>query len=214
MEKQHHVISIGRQLGSGGADMGKAIAEHLGFRYIDKEILIKAAKELDVPEENLEYVDEKSASVLSAMAKAAVYEMPYITDEWHVPTGKQLFETQTKIMKAIAGQGPCVIIGRCASYLFRNYSKHTSIFLHAKPEKRMERLAKTLGKPLNPEKDRKILEKSDKERARYYNTFTGRKWLDLKNYDFVLDTTPFSDEQIKELLLDYITAKFPELGGK
>lgn len=208
---RHHVITIGRQLGSGGADMGKALAEQFGFRYIDKEILVKAAEEMNLGEENLEYVDEKNTSVWMALAQTAVYDTPYIADEWYVPTSKQLFDTQARIMKEAVEEGPCVIIGRCASYLFRNYEKSANIFLHADMETRIRRMEKTLDKPLSEEKARKMMEKSDRERARYYNTFTGRKWMDLRGYDFVLNTSPFCDEKIREILIGYVKMKFPEL---
>lgn len=211
MKEQHHVISIGRQLGSGGAAMGRAIAEHFGFRYIDKEILVKAAERLELSEENLELVDERNSSIWGALAQTAVYDMPYVADAWYTPTSKQLFETQTQIMREAAEEGPCVIIGRCASYLFRNYEKHTSIFLQADMESRMARLEKTLKKPVKGKREKKHIEHEDRERARYFNTFTGRKWLDLREYDLVLDTTYFTDEQIQEILFHYITTRFPEL---
>ena len=147
MKNQHHVITIGRQLGSGGSAMGKAIAEHFGFEYIDKEILVKAAAILDADEENLELVDE-NVSALTAMARSAAFEMPYIAKEWYIPTSDQLFKTQTEIMRESVEKGPCVIIGRCASYLFRHYEKHTSIFLQADMDSRIKRLEKTLDKKL------------------------------------------------------------------
>ena len=209
--KKNHVITIGRQLGSGGSDMGKAIAKHFGFRYIDKEILVKAAEVMNMTEENLEYVDEKNTAIWTTLAQTAVYEMPYIADEWYVPTSKQLFDTQTEIMREAVEEGPCVIIGRCAPHLFRNYDKHVSIFLRADIEARMKRLEKTLGKPVKGDKGKKQIEKEDRERARYYNTFTGKKWLDLREYDFVLNTTPFTDAQIEELLVQFIKMRFPEL---
>ncbi len=137
MKNQHHVITIGRQLGSGGSAMGKAIAEHFGFEYIDKEILVKAAAILDADEENLELVDE-NVSALTAMARSAAFEMPYIAKEWYIPTSDQLFKTQTEIMRESVEKGPCVIIGRCASYLFRHYEKHTSIFLQADMDSRIK----------------------------------------------------------------------------
>ncbi|MCI8646955.1 MAG: cytidylate kinase-like family protein [Firmicutes bacterium] len=211
MKEQHHVISIGRQLGSGGSAMGRAIAEHFGFRYIDKEILVKAAERLELSEESLELIDERNSSIWGALAQIAVYDMPYVADAWYTPTSKQLFETQTQIMREAAEEGPCVIIGRCASYLFRNYEKHTSIFLQADMDSRMARLEKTLKKPVKGTRKRKHIEHEDRERARYFNTFTGKKWLDLRGYDLVLDTTYFTDEQIEEILFQYITARFPEL---
>ena len=210
MKNQHHVITIGRQLGSGGSAMGKAIAEHFGFEYIDKEILVKAAAILDADEENLELVDE-NVSALTAMARSAAFEMPYIAKEWYIPTSDQLFKTQTEIMRESVEKGPCVIIGRCASYLFRQYEKHTSIFLQADMDSRIKRLEKTLDKKLSEKKAVHDIEKQDRERAQYYNTFTGKKWLDLRQYDLVLDTSQFSDEEIKDILFHYITVRFPEL---
>lgn len=191
--------------------MGRAIAEHFGFRYIDKEILVKAAERLELSEESLELIDERNSSIWGALAQIAVYDMPYVADAWYTPTSKQLFETQTQIMREAAEEGPCVIIGRCASYLFRNYEKHTSIFLQADMDSRMARLEKTLKKPVKGTRKRKHIEHEDRERARYFNTFTGKKWLDLRGYDLVLDTTYFTDEQIEEILFQYITARFPEL---
>lgn len=211
MNTKHHVITIGRQLGSGGSAMGKALADYFGFRYIDKEFLVKAAEKMKLSKESLEFVDEKNTSIWAALAQTVVYEMPYVADEWYVPTSNQLFETQTQIMKEAVEEGPCVIIGRCAPHLFRNYEKHVSIFLQADMESRAARLEKTLGKPVRGEAARKMMEKEDRERARYFNTFTGKKWLDLREYDFMLDTTAFSDEQVKEILVHFITARFPEL---
>ena len=190
--------------------MGKAIAEHFGFEYIDKETLVKAAAILDADEENLELVDE-NVSALTAMARSAAFEMPYIAKEWYIPTSDQLFKTQTEIMRESVEKGPCVIIGRCASYLFRHYEKHTSIFLQADMDSRIKRLEKTLDKKLSEKKAVHDIEKQDRERAQYYNTFTGKKWLDLRQYDLVLDTSPFSDEEIKDILFHYITVRFPEL---
>ena len=191
--------------------MPHAIAERFGFNYIDKQFLVKAAEKLHNSRERLEMVDEKSP-LWAALAQNVMNDTPYIISEsYYVPTSTQLFNTQTQIMKEAAEQAPCVIIGRCASHLFRNYPKHVSIFLQADMESRMDRLERTLNIPADTEKKRKHLEKEDKERARYYNKFTGKKWLDLTEYDFVLDTTPFTDEQIQSIIFDFIMTRFPEL---
>lgn len=211
MKTDNIVITIGRQVGSGGSMTGKAIAERFGFNYIDKQFLVKAAEKLHNTSERLEMVDEKSP-LWAALAQNVMNDTPYIVSEaYYVPTSTQLFNTQTQIMKEAAEQAPCVIIGRCASHLFRNYPKHVSIFLQADMESRMARLERTLDRMVGTEKDRKHLEKEDKERARYYNKFTGKRWLDLTEYDFVLDTTPFTDEQIQKIIFDYIMTRFPEL---
>lgn len=211
MKTDNIVITIGRQAGSGGSMAGKAIAEHFGFNYIDKQFLVKAAEKLNNSREALEMVDEKSP-LWAALAQNVMNDTPYVVSEaYYVPTSTQLYNIQAQIMKEAAEQAPCVIIGRCASHLFRNYPKHVSIFLQADMQSRMNRLEKATGKPFNSAKGIKYLEREDKERARYYNQFTGKKWLDLTEYDFILDTTPFTDRQIKTTLFDYITMRFPEL---
>lgn len=207
---KNHVITIGRQLGSGGSAMGKCIADHFGFQYIDKEILVKVSRKLGISEKNLELVDEKVSSIWTSLEQTTIPEIPYNSEAYYVPTGRQLFEIQTQIMREAVKKAPCVIIGRCASHLFSDYEKHTSIFLQADMESRMERL-KNFSTPADIKKEKSVIVKEDKERARYYHTFTGKKWLDLTEYDFVLDTSPFSDEQIKDILFHYITTRFPEL---
>ena len=212
MTDTNFVITIGRQLASGGADVGKALAEYFGFRYIDKEILVKAADVMNVSVGNLKLADEKNTSVWSVLAQTAICEVPYMAEEWYIPTSKQLFEIQSGIMKKAVEEGPCVIIGRCAPYLFREYKKHVSIFLHADMDIRAARLEKRLGDALKGKDVRKYIEKRDRERAKYYNTFTGRKWLDLREYDLTLDTTPYSEDEVARILCRYIKARFPELG--
>lgn len=207
----NYVITIGRQLGSGGSTLGKALAEHFGFNYIDKEILIKAADRMDLSADSLKDIDERSTSIWNVLAQTAAYEVPYVADEWYVPTSNQLFKTQTQIMKESVEQGPCIIVGRCGSYLFRNYNKHRSIFLQAEEDSRIERLEKTIGEEMTRQQMIKLMKKEDKERAKYYNFYTGKKWLDLREYDFTLDTTYLKDEETLGIIINYLTTVFPEL---
>jgi len=212
MKTEHIVISIGRQMGSGGSMLGKAIADKYGFHYIDKEFLVKAAEKLHSDPESLETVDEKTPH-WSAWAENVMCDTPYITSEaYHVPTSTQLFNTQTQIMKESAEQGPCVIIGRCANHLFRNYPKHISIFLQADTEPRLDRMQRELGKDLKDiDNAKKYLAKEDKARGKYYHTYTGKKWMDMDEYDFMLDTTPFTDDEICEIVFKLIETRFPQL---
>lgn len=211
MKTDNIVITIGRQTGSGGSITGKAIAERFSFNYIDKQFLVKAAEKLRSNQDSLEIIDERSP-IWTALAQNVMNDTPYILSEaYYVPTSTQLYNIQAQIMKEAAEQAPCVIIGRCASHLFRNYPKHMSIFLQADKDSRLSRLERTLHKSLTREKALKHLEKEDKDRARYYNRFTGKNWLDLTEYDFVLNTSHFTDEQIQNMIFDLITTRFPEL---
>ena len=214
MDSNNYVITIGRMLGSGGTTLGKEISAAFDFQYIDKEILVKAAERLERSEEELEEMDEKTPSIWSILARTAAYEVPYVRNEWYLPTSEQVFKTQTDIMKEAAEKQSCVVIGRCGSYLFRNYSKHISIFLQADAEARLDRLERRFEGKKSRKELKAMLEKADRDRAVYYNKYTGLKWLDLRGYDFVLDTTGLNDQQVKNIVFHYITATFPELAVK
>ena len=208
---KNYVITIGRQLGAGGAVLGKAIAEHFGFQYIDKEFVVLAGKHLHVALEDIDEYDKKHNPNWVNMTRTAMNTIPYLGDSWVLPTSRQLYEEQTNIMKKAADEGPCVVVGRCGSQIFKDHEDHISIYLHGDIESRAARLAAVLGKDVDPVKDARSIEKEDKERARYYHEFTGKQWDDMKEYDFVLNTSKLSDEQIKEVVFGYIEAKFPEL---
>lgn len=208
---KNYVITIGRQLGAGGAVLGKAIADYFGFQYIDKEFVVLAGKNLHAALGDLDEFDEKDEPYWMGMVYTAMGTIPYLGDSWVVPTSKQLFEEQTNIMKEAAANGSCVVIGRCGSQVFKDYEKHTSIFLQGSIESRAKRLAAVLGKPVDLAKDSKHIEKEDKERAKYYQTYTGKRWDDMNEYDFMLDTTTLTDEQIKDVVIAYLETKFPEL---
>lgn len=209
--KKNYVITIGRQLGAGGAVLGKAVADYFGFQYIDKEFVVLAGKNLHSALEDLNEFDEKKDPYWIGMVYTAMGTIPYLGDSWVVPTSRQLYEEQTDIMKKAVENGPCVVIGRCGSQIFKGEEKHVSIFLHGTIESRAERLAKVLGKPVDLAKDAKHIEKEDKDRARYYQQYTGKQWDDVKEYDFALNTSKLSDEQIKDIVIGYIEANFPEL---
>lgn len=208
---KNYVITIGRQLGAGGAVLGKAIAEHFGFQYIDKEFVVLAGKNLHAALEDIQEYDDKSNPNWINMTRTAMNTIPYLGDSWVLPTSRQLYEEQTDIMKKAAEEGPCVVIGRCGSQIFKDHENHASIFLHGDIESRAARLSEVLGKTVDPVKEGKRIEREDKERAKYYHDFTGKQWDDMKEYDFVLNTSKLTDEQIREVVFGYIEAKFPEL---
>lgn len=211
MMSKNYVITIGRQLGSGGAITGKAIADHFGFQYIDKEFLSIAAENIDMYEKNIDELDERNDPYWLGMVYTAMSEIPYMGTGWTVPTSQLLFDEQSKIMKDAVDKGPCVIIGRCGSHLFREYDNHVGIFLYGNLESRAARLSRTLDEPVDPIKDKKRIESEDKERAKYYHKYTGRQWKDMEEYDLMLDTSDMTDEQIKEVIIGYLETRFPEL---
>ena len=206
-----YVITIGRQLGSGGSITGKAIAEHFGFRYIDKEVLVLAAEKYGSSAEELRNFEEKDDIHRTNMMYTTRSVIPYVDESWKVHTGRKLFEEQTEILKKVAEEESCVVIGRCGAHLFRDHENQISIFLKGDIGSRIDRLGRTLGRRIDPVKAIKEIEKEDKARAAYYNKYTGNVWMDMREYDFVLDTSELTDEEIRNIVISYIETRFSEL---
>lgn len=204
--KENYIITISRQAGSGGTILGKGLAKHFGFYYLDNEVLKSQAREW-----NREQSDDwiMSPSMGSSFLTPALGGLPYLSDTWMMTTDANLFRAESEIMKQTAEKGSCIITGRCGSYLFREYEKHVSFFLYAEEERRIERLEQSLK--FSREKAKKVIEKADKERARYYNRHTGEKWLDMTGYDLCVDTGKLSEEEVKQLAIHYIEARFPQM---
>ncbi|MCQ4636232.1 cytidylate kinase-like family protein [Anaerovorax odorimutans] len=205
----NYVITIGRQVGSGGSVLGRSLAEHFGFNYIDKDLVKKAAKELNSPEEDLAPLDEKETLANRLLLQTGGYPRAYMSDDWKTFTGEDLFKTESKIIRQSAERASCVVVGRCGFHLFRGYERHISLFLYSDEEQRIRRLSKHLG--MADEKALKMMRKLDKERARYVHTYTGSAWQDPTNYDLTIDTAKLDDEQLLELAIHYICNRFPEL---
>lgn len=205
----NYVITIGRQLGSKGVYMGQRISEHFGFRYVDREILVRSAEMLHVPESKLKDVEEKSFSIWESFLQTSIYDSPYIPTYYYMPTGRQIFETQTEIIRKAADESSCVVVGRCGSHIFKDHPKHLAIFLHADKEYRIVNASEFLG--ISLEEARKEVDKTDKERSRYFSTYTGETRTDLTQYDITIDVGKVGFEKAGDILIEYICTRFPEL---
>lgn len=205
----NYVITIGRQAGSGGSILGRNLAKHFGFHYIDKDLIKKAAEELNVPEEELARMDEKESIAGRLLLQTGGYPMAYMSEDWKTSTGEDVFKTESKLIRQAAEQASCVVVGRCGSFLFTGYEKHISLFLYAEEEARARRLGGHLG--MADEKTIKMIRKLDKERARYVRTYTGQEWQDPTSYDLTIDTEKLDDQQLMDVAIHYICCRFPEL---
>ncbi len=206
MEKtKSFVISISRQLGSGGAYIGQQLAKNLNMFFADREIITKAAKQLSTLEENLEQREEKMLSFWHSFIKASpqnhgVFMAP-VTPILEF-TDNEMFTVESEILKRIAAEGPAVLIGRCGFEVFRNYPNHVSVFMHANNEFRNERIQKLYN--LSHENASKMIDKSDKERAAYCKAFTGKDWADARNYDISIDSSKLGVDASVAFLLNYL----------
>ena len=198
------VITISRQLGSGGARVGQQLAKHLNIFYADREIISEASKQLKILEEELESHDEKISSFWQSFLKLYAYGTPdaFVPPKLLGPTDRELFEIQSAIIKRIAQGRSAVIIGRCGSYILRKHPNHVSIFLHGDIAFRKDNVQKMFN--VSGKEAEKMITQNDKERALYYQTFTGREWTDVRQYDLAIDTSKIGIDKSVDLILKYL----------
>jgi cytidylate kinase len=175
------IITIGRQYGSGGKEIGEKLAAKLGCAFYDSELLSMATEANGMSEAAMRQYDEKPTSSL-------VYGMYMnaISTGDVLPLNQKLAFAQFDVIRKVAGEGDCVIVGRCADYVLRDRKDLLSVFLHAPTDSRRQRAIANYGVP--PELAEKTLKKQDKKRAEYYNFYTHRTWSAAETYDLTLDT--------------------------
>lgn len=202
MEKT--VITIARSYGSGGRTLGKLLAKELGVNCYDREILRMASDKSGINEALFGQVDEKlKKSPLFGIVKKNPYTggvLPPESDDF--VSDDNLFNYQAMVIKELAKEESCIIIGRCADYILKDYDNVIRLFFYAPREDCIARVKEQNG---GTEKEIiKKIEKKDKYRSEYYRYHTGREWNDARNYDFCLDTTSMSYEKLVQVVKAYM----------
>lgn len=190
--KNKTIITISRQFGSGGREIGKKLAEYLNVPFYDKELIELAAKESGVDEglfEDEEYRTSRGFYLLGAIGYTLGSPITSIAE---MSLNDRLFLIQSETIENIASQGPCVIVGRCADYVLKDKADILSVFIHANMKDRKERAVHSYE--VDERNIENSVEKIDKRRANYYNYYTDQKWGDADNYDIVLDSSKFGIE--------------------
>ncbi|MCI2131273.1 MAG: cytidylate kinase-like family protein [Eubacterium sp.] len=181
------IITIGREFGSGGHQIGKRLASDLGIPYYDKELLDRAAKESGLCKEIFENQDEKPTSSFLYSLVMDTYSFGYSSNTLsEMPLSQKVFLAQYNTIKKIAKEGPCVIIGRCADYALAEDPNLLSVFIHADTELRVKRISSLYDLSDNKARDR--IRKNDKSRSSYYNYYTSRDWGAANSYNLCLDS--------------------------
>ena len=184
-ENRNTVITIARQYGSGGREVGMRLAEVLGIKSYDRELITMAAQKSGMSSEILNHADEKATnSLLYTLALGSSYygAASIGTD---VPINDKLFITPSQIIRDLAAEGPCIIIGRCSDYVLRTNPARFSVFIYAPIEARIRRVIER-GAAKTEKEARDLISRTDKRRINYYNYYTGRKWGSPDNYNMML----------------------------
>ena len=201
------VITIARQYGSGGKTIGEMLAKDLGISCYNREILKMASEDSGIAEKLFGQVDEKlNVSILKKLTKR-IYSgdlLPPESDDF--ASNDNLFNYQAKIIKQLARQESCVIVGRCADFVLRNYDNVASVFVHADEEFCMARAMERNS--MTPKEMERFIAKTDKYRGDFYKHYTGRDWADARNYDLCLNSGKLGFEKCVEEIKSYLDIRF------
>lgn len=194
------LITIARQFGSGGREIGERVAKILGIPLIDKELIKDAAASGELSEEIIKSSDESAAnSLLYTLAMGSNVLGTTIHFGYKMPINDKLFILQSEAIKNYAAKGSCVIIGRCADYVLRDEPSLFRIFIYGDLDHRQERV-KERHPELKSSQVIDVINKTDKRRASYYNFYTGNKWGKYDNYDMAINSSTFGVEETAELI--------------
>ena len=195
------IITIARQFGSGGREIGHKIAEILGVKCYDRDLISLAAEKSGLSEEALHHADEKAASSLlyTLVMSSNMYHSN--VDRFNVPINDKLFCVQSEIIRDIAQRESCVIVGRCADYVLAEYPRVVRVFLYADFENRVKKIC--AEESISEADARERIVKTDKRRANYYNYYSGQKWGKIDNYDLALSTDKLGPEGPARFIVEY-----------
>lgn len=198
------VITVGRQYGSGGREIGTALAQKLGITYYDDLLLKKAAEESGLCENLFHSFDERPKSFLYSVAMDPYsFSMNHLTPKGSIE--QQVYLATYDTIKKLADQGPCVLIGRCADYALKDRDDVINLFISAPLENRIARVAARNN--ITPEEARDRIKKTDRARASYYNYYSSKEWGDAKSYDLCVDSSLLGIEGTVELLAELVRIK-------
>jgi len=192
------VITISREFGSGGHEIGKYIAKELGIAFFDKELIDLTAQKTGYTKE---YIQENEQKLTNSLLYD-LYEQnfTYVNDE--LPPKDALFLVQSKIIRDICSKESCVIVGRCANFILKDHPNCINIFIHANEEYRKDKINKEYG--VNPPFTSTDLKQSDEQRANYCMHFTKKDWRDVSNYHITLDSSLYGSEHSAKKIIKLI----------
>lgn len=198
---QHKVITISRQYGSGGRIVGKKLADALSIPFYDNELITMAAEKTGLSVECFKDAEKTSVGNLFFSLTSLTPSL----DSAGLPLNEKIFLVQSQVIKDVAEEGPCVIVGRSANYVLSAHPNCINIFLQADLPDRVKRAVEAYHQ--DPHGAEAMVIKTDKRRANYYNYFTGGKWGKAENYDLILNTSRMDLDKIVEVIKTYVSLR-------
>jgi len=197
------VITIGRQFGSAGREIGEKVAAHFGIACYDKELLTRAAKESGFCEEMIKNHDERPTNSFLYNLVMDTYSFGYNNSSFvDMPISHKVFMAQFDTIKKIAGEGPCVIVGRCADYALNDVENCLHLFIYGDEETKVKRIMERYE--LSESKARDMIIKKDKQRQSYYNYYSSKKWGRADSYDLCINSSKLGVDGTANLIIQYI----------
>lgn len=202
------VITVGRQMGSGGRELGRRLAKRLGIDYYDKELLTQAANEAGLCPEFFRDSDEKRPSLARGLYACFPGINPLGSyDAEAYSRGEALYKAQCDYIRRVAERSSCVIVGRTADYILRDYPRVCSIFVSAKTEDCIARVRERQPE-LSEEQARTFVEKTNKARASFYDYYADKQWGVASSYDLSVSTSAMSIDDLVEVIVAYLQRRF------
>jgi len=198
-------ITIGRQFGSAGREIGEKVAAHFKIPCYDKQLLIRAAKDSGFCEEMIKDHDEKPNNSFLYNLVMDTYSFGYNSASFvDMPISHKVFLAQYNTIKKYAEEGPCIIVGRCADYALADRIDCLHIFIHGDKETKVKRI---MGKyDLTKDKAEEMITRKDKQRQSYYNYYSSKKWGRSDSYDFSLNSSVLGIDGTVKLIISIINA--------
>lgn len=197
---EHKIVTIGRQFGSGGHEVGNRLATRLDIPLYDKNLVRMAAEKLEISLDTAQEVDETTLNKFLAtyIVTPSSYSTYMAEEEFMPPLSEQLFQVQSRIIRDLAERGPCVIVGRCGDYILRDDPNCINVFIYAEKQDRVKRIMEIYD--LNERKALDKMKKIDKQREIYYTHYTGEDWGSIAAHQIMLNSSILGLDKTVDML--------------
>ena len=197
------IITIGRQFGSAGREIGEKVAAHFGIPCYDKELLSRAAKESGFCEEMIESHDERPTNSFLYNLVMDTYSFGYNASSFmDMPISHKIFLAQFDTIKKMASEQPCVIVGRCADYALSDYENCIHLFIYGEEKIKTKRIMEKYN--LSESKAKDMMVKKDKQRQSYYNYYSSKKWGRADSYDLCINSSMLGIDGTVKLIIQAV----------